>query len=428
MLMLSAPADVILPEMHMGQRDAFYARTRYQAMRCGRRWGKTDYSKILTGDRIIQGQNVGIFVPTYKIQSETYAEITEILDPIRESSSKGDWVFRANNGGRIDFWTLENERAGRGRKYDLAIVDEAAFTKPNMMHMWETAIEPTLVDRGGDAIVMSTPNGIDLENFFYQVCTQKKHGFTEFHAPTADNPYIPEAKLAEFKAKMHPLVYRQEVLAEFVDWSGETLFDVRKLLVNGRGIDVPQHIDYVYATIDTAVKDGQEHDSTAVVYWGRNSRGVPATILDWDIIQIEGSLLETWLPAVYVNLEAFARETKAIYGSAGCYIEDKASGTILLQQALRRGWQAEGIDSTFTALGKDARALNMSGYVYSEQIKITEFAYNKTKEHKGTEMNHLLYQVGSFVIGDKLAAKRADDLLDAFVYGISVAMGNNEGF
>ena len=42
-------------------------------------------------------------------------------------------------------------------------------------------------------------------------------------------------------------------------------------------------------------------------------------------------------------------------------IEDKNSGTILLQQALRRGMPAQAIDSKLTAVGKDERALNVSG-------------------------------------------------------------------
>jgi hypothetical protein len=33
------------------------------------------------------------------------------------------------NGGRIDFWSLENQIAGRGRRYRRVVIDEAAFAK-----------------------------------------------------------------------------------------------------------------------------------------------------------------------------------------------------------------------------------------------------------------------------------------------------------
>jgi hypothetical protein len=34
----------------------------------------------------------------------------------------------------------------------------------------------------------------------------------------------------------------------------------------------------------------------------------------------------------------------------------------------------------------------------------------------------------SYVMGDKEAAKRADELLDCFVYGVALSLGNAEGF
>ena len=50
-----------------------------------------------------------------------------------------------------------------------------------------------------------------------------------------------------------------------------------------------------------------------VVYWGFNriGDGPPLAFLDWDITQIEGSLLETWLPVVFRNCEALAKECRS---------------------------------------------------------------------------------------------------------------------
>jgi hypothetical protein len=80
--------------------------------------------------------------------------------------------MRMTNGGRLDFWTLENEIAGRGRRYHRIVIDEAAFTKDgdnkvdgSMMQLWETAIKPTLYDFGGEALVCSNSAGKNSENF-----------------------------------------------------------------------------------------------------------------------------------------------------------------------------------------------------------------------------------------------------------------------
>lgn len=433
--------EIFLPTLHTGQRHAWELPARLRVLRCGRRWGKTDFFKTIAGDGAAHGEPIGWFTPSYKIQSEAFNEIADMLDPIKKNSSKIDGVFRTKTGGRIDFWTLENPRAGRSRKYKRVIIDEAAFTKPDMMEIWQRSILPTLLDLRGTAYVGSTPNGVDDTNFFYNICKdaeearlnplhKSQYRFKEFHAPTHQNPHLHRGELLKLKRDNDPRVYRQEYLAEFVDWSGEQFFQLAKLLgADGHPVDVPQNIEGVYAVIDSAVKDGLEHDGTAVTYYGISPHhGHPLVILDWDIIQIQGSLLETWLPIVFQNLEALAVQTKARKGMIGAFIEDKASGTILLQQAQRRNWPAQAIDSKLTAVGKDERAISVSGYVYRGMVKIAQHAYNKVVTYKRHSRNHFLTQVFGFRVGDKDAHKRADDLLDCFTYGISIGLGNSSGY
>jgi hypothetical protein len=425
--------EVVLPTLHPGQVNAYRKPGRFKAIRCGRRWGKTDYAKTIACDGAAKGENIGWFAPDYKIQSEAFNEVADILAPIKKASSRIDGVFRTTTGGRIDFWTLENERAGRSRKYHKVIIDEAAFTKPNMLSVWEKAIRPTLVDYRGSATVLSNTNGIDEENFFYVICTDPKYGFVQYHAPTHENPYLPQEELDGLIADNHPLVYRQEYLAEFVDWSGVRFFDQEDLLVDGKPIAYPHICDGVFATIDSATKTGKENDGTGVVYWAiaKHAYGqnvYPLTILDYDLTQIEGSLLEAWLPSVFHRLEELARQCRARVGSLGVYIEDKASGMILIQQAQRRGWSAQAIDSKLTSVGKSERAFNVSSYVHRKMVKFTEAAYNKTVVYKGTvsqketSRNHLLSQVLGFRIGVKDQVD--DDLLDCFTYGIEIGLGS----
>ena len=210
---------------------------------------------------------------------------------------------------------------------------------------------------------------------------------------------------------------------------GGSFFDVNNILVDGQPIAAPPLCDTVFAVIDTAVKTGSKNDATGVTYYAlcNQVKYHPLSILDWDITQIEGALLETWLPTVFKNLEILAEQCGARYGSMGVYIEDKASGIILLQQVDRRPQlgRAHPIDTKLTALGKDERAINASGYVQRQMVKITEHAYNKMTHYKGRYGNHFLIQVFRFQLGVK---DQADDLLDTFTYGISIALGDSEGF
>ena len=88
---------------------------------------------------------------------------------------------------------------------------------------------------------------------------------------------------------------------------------------------------------------------------------------------------------------------------------------------------AWAIDSRLTAMGKDERAISVSGYVHRGLVKYTDYAFHKTAIYKQHVRNHLLDQIESFRVGDR-NSDREDDLLDTFCYGIALALGNSEGF
>src|SRR5580704_1525013 len=448
-----AEARIVLPQLHLGQATAYAALLgqRFKALRCGRRFGKTDLAKTWVMQGLAQGQECAWFAPQHMTWAEVYSDLIETLQPILDRSSKTEGVMRLRTRGRLDFWTLENPIAGRGRRYHRVAVDEAAFAKDgdnrsdgSMMSLWEKAIKPTLYDYGGEALVCSNSAGKNPDNFFYNICTDPKYGFREYHSTTMDNPLLPKrlqnesldawrARRAQYQAALikdnDPLVYQQEYLAEFVDWSGVAFFSREKLLDQGQPVPYPVTCESVFAVIDTASKTGTDNDATAVTYFALNRRAgrFPLVILDWDIAQIEGAILEAWLPSVFQRLEELARLCRARAGSIGAFIEDKNSGTILLQQAQRRGMLVHAIDSKLTAMGKDERAINVSGYVHRGEVKYSDYAFAKTSIYKQKTKNHLLDQVESFRVGDK-KSDREDDALDTFCYGIAIALGNQEGF
>jgi hypothetical protein len=434
-------AVVQLPTFHPTQaklRRVIYD-SRYVAARCGRRWGKNAIGESIASDDASHSRLVGWFAPDHRRAAESYRIIRETLDPIVRTANSGKFV-RTITGGAVEFWSLEDENAGRSRKYHRVIIDEAAFTKPGSIDIWMKSIKPTLLDFRGKALVMSNTNGIDPENFFYDLCHDPKHGFVQFHAPTRTNPHLPRDEVLALERDNAPLVYQQEYLAEFVDWSGEAFFALPNLLQDGKPVEMPLRCEAVFAIIDSATKTGKDNDGTGVVYFavvrnhvrlvGPEGQLAPSrslVILDWDLRQIEGALLEVWLPTVFERLEELARTCGARAGSLGALIEDKASGMVLLQQAARRGWPATPIDSKLTSVGKDERAISVSGYVYRGMVKLAREAYDRIIVYKGRSANHLRNQVVGFRVGDK-DSTREDDLLDCFAYGIAIALGNSEGF
>src|SRR5580704_2493232 len=449
----AAEGGLSLGRLHLGQVTAFWAlrEHRFRALRCGRRFGKTEFARIWISDGLARGYECAWFAPQHMTWSEVYSGFADVLRPILNTSSKAGAVMRVRTGGRLDFWTLENPIAARGRRYHRVAIDEAAFAKDGdnktdgtMMSLWEKNIKPTLYDYGGQALVCSNSAGKNPDNFFYNICTDGKYGFHEFHATTMDNPLLPKRlqhetvqswleRRTQYQADLikdnDPLVYQQEYLAAFVDWSGVAFFSREKLLDQGQPVPYPNTCETVFAVIDTASKTGTDNDATAVTFFALNRQPgrFPLVILDWDIAQIEGAILEAWLPSVFQRLEELARLCRARRGAIGAFIEDKNSGTILLQQAQRRGMLAHAIDSKLTAMGKDERAINVSGYVHRGEVKYSDYAFAKTSIYKQKTKNHLLDQVESFRVGDK-KSDREDDALDTFCYGIAIALGNQEGF
>ena len=403
---------------------------RRAVLRAGRRFGKTDFGGTMATHAVTRGKPVGWFAPDYKRLVPAYDKIRNWLEPVTKNASQTAGRIRTITDGEIDFWTLGDQNAGRSRGYALAVIDEAAFTDSNMMDMWKKAIQPTLLEHRGSALVMSNTNGIDAENFLWCICNQPEHGFHEFHASSRNNPMLPADEIEQLRLTLPPLVFSQEYEAEFVDWSGTAFFSREKLLHGGQPVEFPRICDAVLSVVDTAVKTGKENDGTAVSWWAysrTNYGGVsPLVLLDWDYVQLEGALLDGWLPDVFKRGEQLAGECRARSGYAGCWIEDKSSGMVLLQQAAQRGWPARGIDSKLTAAGKAERAINISGYVHQEKVKFSRQAYDRVQVFKGVSRNHMLDQVVGFRIGSKEQVN--DDLLDTFCYAVAIALGNDGGF
>lgn len=422
-------ANIVLPKLHAGQQQVYRTLGKRDILRCGRRWGKTVFAETIAANWALQGKKIGYFNADYGRLLPSYESILGMLKPAVRSASKVDMVISLVTGGRLDFWTLGDPHAGRGSGYHKVILDEASLV-PDLQSVFQLSVEPTLLDYDGDAILMGTPLGVDEDSFYYRCCTTKVASeqwpvvWNEHYAPTSSNPLLPAAAVAALRSKYPPKVFAQEFEALFISWSGEALIKLSDLLVDGQPVDFPAHCECVFACIDSATKDGQEHDGTAVVFFAVNKfgAGAPVTILDWSIEQIASDLQINWMPSIFARCEELAKQCKARFGSIGVFIEDKASGMMLLQHGARVGWPVAPIDPVLTQLGKSGRASLASGPVFEQKVKISRQAFDRTTDFKGQVKNHLLAQTTSFVLGDKQAYKRADDLSDAAFYGILVAL------
>ena len=208
-------SEILVPTPHSGQQKLLSEAKRFNVVCCGRRWGKTKLSVRLLVKPAAMGKPVGYFTPTYKLLTETYKEVISRLEPIVKASNQNQFIELVN-GGVVDFWTLENDYAGRGRKYIRAIIDEAAFSK-DLFEKWTQAIRPTLTDLKGDAWFFSTPKG---KNDFYKLFARGQAGDKDWQSwqmSTYTNPFIDPGEIDDARADLPELAFSQEYLAEFND-------------------------------------------------------------------------------------------------------------------------------------------------------------------------------------------------------------------
>ncbi|MXV43476.1 PBSX family phage terminase large subunit [Saccharibacter sp. 17.LH.SD] len=336
--------------------------------------------------------------------------------------------IRAYNGSEFLFKGLarniQSIKSTEG--VDIAWVEEAQTLSQDSIDL----LLPTIRKKGSEVWFTWNPleEGAPIEKLKESLLENPRAFISQIN--WSDNPWLPETLNEErLRCYEHDPENYEHIWEGAYRAHGSSFFKLSHLLIDNAPSDTPSFCDCVYAVIDTTLKGGAGNDGTGVIYFSLDNynQSRPLTVLDWDIVEIEGSMLEEWAPVVVGQLEHYARLTKARSGSIGLFIEDKAAGSVVIPQLQRNGYPVQPIESKLTSMGKDQRALNASPYVHREQITLTRHAFDKTTIFRGQSRNHFLTQVFNFILNDKDAARRADDLLDCFCYGVVIGLGDNTG-
>ena len=196
-----------LPKPHINQKKILECDRRFIVVMCGRRFGKSELSQIMGIKEAITGGQVAYITPTYKLAKAFFERLTAAI-PFKNNISNLK-IYCPNNGS-IEFYTGERLDNLRGRKFNLVIIDEAAFI-PDLESGWQNSIRPTLTDYEGKAVFLSTPRG---KNFFYSMfMKQGEADWQSFKFTTYDNPYINQREIEDAKLQLPEVVFEQEYLA-----------------------------------------------------------------------------------------------------------------------------------------------------------------------------------------------------------------------
>jgi phage terminase large subunit-like protein len=256
-----------MPAYHPAQATIVQNLNRFNVLDCGRRFGKDVIQRNYACEALLAGEPVAWYEPSFKSLEPNWDWFVDTFATVQKDKSEVSRRLEISTGGFIEMWSLQDQDASRGRHYKKAIINEASSI-PKLDYSWNHVIRITLADLQGGAMFGSTPRG---RNFFWNLYRlgedDKQKEWSSWHYTTWDNPYIPRAEIEAIKnSDMPEIIYRQEIMAEFIDDQGGVFRRVQEAAIlepiepqRGRqyaaGVDVASSIDYTVVTVmDTESK------------------------------------------------------------------------------------------------------------------------------------------------------------------------------
>ena len=201
---------------------------RFRVVNCGRRFGKT----VLACEEMIgvaiakKNRRVIYYAPTRDDARDImWSMLVKRCEKIAvyTNESRLELKIKTQDKGEslivLYGWEAVQERQkGRGLANDFIVCDEVSQYR-NFWIGWNEVLSPTLIDRKGSALFISTPKGY---NHFYDLYNlqEKDPHFKSYHFTSYDNPHIPFEELERERATKSEDVFAQEFLGDWRKTSG----------------------------------------------------------------------------------------------------------------------------------------------------------------------------------------------------------------
>lgn len=205
--------------LHSAQNDIANCQSRYRVLCCGRRFGKTTLAaEEIKAIAIYRTSRVCYIAPTYQQARDIAWEALKAGlhgATIQANESRLELRIRNRKDGEsiIILRGWESIETLRGQAFDFVVIDEIAMMR-NFWLNWNEVIRPTLTDKKGSVLFISTPKGF---NHFYDLYNmqEKDSDYKSFHFTSYDNPHLPKDELDKAKKELPEDQFAQEYLASF---------------------------------------------------------------------------------------------------------------------------------------------------------------------------------------------------------------------
>jgi hypothetical protein len=247
------------------QQTIFDSPARFRTAVCGRRFGKT-YLSMYEIARVARFPNKRIFyiAPSYRMGKQIIWE--QLCDEMRsrrwvKKINESDLTITLVNGSRISIRSADNPDSMRGVSLDFVVFDEASFMDRST---WTDVIRPTLSDRLGGALFITTPQGFDWVYDMWQF-GQNSPDWESFQYTTLQGGNVPESEIEAARRDLDLKTFKTEYEASFEN-SGSIIyyaFDIKENVGKYTG-DMPKilhvgmdfNINPCSAVVGIANRDG----------------------------------------------------------------------------------------------------------------------------------------------------------------------------
>jgi PBSX family phage terminase large subunit len=219
--------------LHQAQNQIAKSRARFRVVNAGRRFGKTVLSsEEIKGFALFKSKARIVYIaPTYQQARDIMwdmlkKELLPITKKVNESRLEIEVMDKQGESSFIFLRGWESVETLRGQSFDFMVLDEIASMR-NFWTGWNEVLSPTLIDRKGSALFISTPKGF---NHFFDLFNmqEKDKSYESFHFTTYDNPNIPVEEIEREKLSKPENTFAQEYLADFRKQEGLVYKEFRR--------------------------------------------------------------------------------------------------------------------------------------------------------------------------------------------------------
>lgn len=330
---------VDLHRLHPSQARVLAESSRHNVLMCGRRWGKTWLGVHIVARAALDGQPAAWLAPTYRYLRSVWRTLRRILAPVASRVSEVEHRIECMTGGSIDCWSLDDPDPCRGRRYAVAVFDEASLVR-HLREAWAGAVRPALTDLRGRSWFLFTPRGRGYAHTLYLRGQSGDPEWRSWRLRTTDNPHMPAEEIESARHDMPDHVWRQEYEAEPADDGGNPfgLDAIRACIADGLSSAPPAVI---------GVDLGKYQDWTVIV--GLDASGA---VCLFDRFRADWGL---------------TRERLAALGRVRMLIDSTGVGDPIVEDIARVNPMAEGF--RFTTQSKQHLMEHLATVIHSRRVR-----------------------------------------------------------